>query len=156
MILWRISNHADLSGEGGRRASARWHTAGRPVVYLTSSPASALLEVLVHGLALDELPDTYQWLEIEVAPDVRSAPVPMLPPDWRRDLSRSRAIGDAWLAAGATPILQVPSVVAPKTTNYLLNPRHPDAARVRVASAIRYPVDRRLGRPRRITGRGSD
>jgi RES domain-containing protein len=144
VILWRISNHADLSGEGGRRASARWHTAGRPVVYLTSSPAAALVEVLVHGLTLDELPDTYQWLEIDVEAGARTERASTLPLDWPQDISRSRAIGDAWLARGATPLLEVPSAVVPKTRNYLFNPRHRDAGRVRIVSEIRYPLDRRL------------
>ena len=42
MILWRISRHRDLSGEGGLRAAGRWHEAGRPVVYLAESPAAAM------------------------------------------------------------------------------------------------------------------
>ena len=48
MFLWRISNHRTLDGRGGLETSARWHTLGRPVVYLAESVASALLEVLVH------------------------------------------------------------------------------------------------------------
>ncbi|MGB9409097.1 MAG: RES family NAD+ phosphorylase, partial [Terracidiphilus sp.] len=46
--LWRISNYVDLSGEGGLTASARWHTKGKPVVYLADSPAGAMLERIVH------------------------------------------------------------------------------------------------------------
>ena len=37
-----------LSGRGGLEADGRWHTAGRPVVYLASSEALAVLEVRVH------------------------------------------------------------------------------------------------------------
>jgi len=48
MFLWRISNHATLNGRGGLYTSARWHTAGRLVVYLAESSAGALLEALVH------------------------------------------------------------------------------------------------------------
>ena len=46
MFLRRISNHADLLGIGGMQASARWHTAGQPVVYLAERPSSALLKSL--------------------------------------------------------------------------------------------------------------
>ncbi|MGH7819352.1 MAG: RES family NAD+ phosphorylase, partial [Candidatus Binatia bacterium] len=46
MTLWRISNHSELKGIGGLRASGRWHTAGRPIVYLAEHPALCLLEVL--------------------------------------------------------------------------------------------------------------
>jgi RES domain-containing protein len=144
VTLWRISNHADLSGDGGRRIAARWHNAGAPVVYLTSSPASALLEALVHELSLDELPESYQWLEVDVGDGVRVAPPPELPPGWQRDLSKTRALGDAWLKDAPTPLLEVPSVIVPKTANYLLNPRHPKADDVRIASVIRYPLDLRF------------
>jgi RES domain-containing protein len=144
VTLWRISNHADLSGEGGKRASARWHTEGTPVVYLASSPAAALVEVLAHHLSLDTLPDTYQWLEIELDRDVDIDAAPSLGEDWRNDLSATRSVGDAWLRGRAAALLEVPSVLVPKTSNYLLNPRHPDARWLRIASAIRYPLDRRL------------
>ena len=71
MRLWRISNHADLSGEGGRRVGGRWHERGRPVVYLSEHPALALLENLVH-LEIDpeDLPSGYQLLTVDV-PDGR-------------------------------------------------------------------------------------
>ena len=41
MLLWRMSNHADLSGEGGRRVAGRWHERGRPVVYLSEREPAA-------------------------------------------------------------------------------------------------------------------
>jgi len=145
VTLWRVSNHVDLSGEGGRRTSARWHTAGRPVVYLASSPASALLEALVHELSLDELPDNYQWLEIDVGDKrVQVASPPSLPTAWRGEISTTRAAGDGWLKEAPTLLLEVPSVIVPKTSNYLLNPRHSAAAHVRIASVIHHPLDPRL------------
>jgi RES domain-containing protein len=57
MRLWRISNYADLSGEGGRRAEGRWHERGRPVVYLAEHAALALLETMVHlEIEYEDLP----------------------------------------------------------------------------------------------------
>lgn len=58
MELWRISNYADLSGEGGLRAAGRWHTRGKRIVYLTDHPASALLELLAH-MDRDLIPSSY-------------------------------------------------------------------------------------------------
>jgi RES domain-containing protein len=40
----------------------------------------------------------------------------------------------------------VPSAIMPFATNYLINPMHTDAARIRVAHAARYPHDQRLFR----------
>ena len=89
MVLWRISNFADLKGVGGLRAPGRWHTTGRPVVYLAEHPAGALLETLVHqeiGSAAD-LPDTYRLLRVEVGERVKIAELGegALPEDWRED-----------------------------------------------------------------------
>ena len=65
MDLWRLTEFPTLDGEGGRLYSARWHTAGSPIVYLAASPPGALIEILVH-LELDEneLPPSYR-LELE-------------------------------------------------------------------------------------------
>ena len=150
MRLWRISNYADLSGEGGRRRSGRWHSGGRPVVYLAEHPALALLEDLVHLEGdVDDLPDTYQLLEIDVPDDIAisaidAAQLGESDSDWRRNLAATRAVGDDWLHDGRTALLRVPSVVLPKSTNVLLNPAHADAGRMRIVEAARPVYDRRL------------
>jgi RES domain-containing protein len=147
MRLWRISNHASLSGEGGLHASGRWHTRGRRVVYLADHPASALLEVMVH-LEIDpeDLPSHYQLLGIDVPDGMRVMALAdhELPEGWRTEVAPIRARGDEWLRAGATALLQVPSVIVPAAANYLLNPAHPDAARISIASGLRAPFDPRL------------
>jgi RES domain-containing protein len=148
--LWRISNYADLSGEGGRRRSGRWHSGGRPVVYLAEHPALALLEDLVHLEGdVDDLPDTYQLLEIDVPDDIAISAVDTAQlgesdSDWRRNLGATRAVGDDWLKVGRTALLRVPSVILPKSTNVLLNPAHADARKVKVVEATRPAYDRRL------------
>ncbi|KNZ33560.1 MAG: hypothetical protein AD742_05150 [Methylibium sp. NZG] len=147
MILWRISNHADLSGTGGLLHRGRWHSRGRPVVYLAQSAAGALLEVLVHIEAShpSELPREYQLMEVEV-PDDASAHEATLPPSsaWQNDIALTRRIGDQWLASAASLLLRVPSAVVGRTFNALLNPAHPEARACRIVSVARYPFDDRL------------
>ncbi|MGE5205432.1 MAG: RES family NAD+ phosphorylase [Chlamydiota bacterium] len=147
MLLWRISNHATLSGEGGLIASARWHTQGRPILYLAQTPAGALVEVLVH-LELDpaHLPKSYKLLKAEAPDDisVRTIGKAELPENWTQDLLATRTLGDEWLRSGATALLRVPSAIVPETFNLLLNPHHPDAARLRIVSHRDYPWDKRL------------
>src|SRR5882757_3150182 len=107
MRLWRISNFANLSGEGGLLASGRWHSRGRRIVYLSDHPASALLEVLVHlEVDVDDLPVSYQLLAVDF-PGEASETVSMgaLPPDWRTNIAVTRQVGDRWLNAGATALL---------------------------------------------------
>ena len=147
MVLWRISNHTTLAGRGGLLASARWHTQGRPIVYLAQSPAGALTEVLVHlELEPDDLPRSYKLLKVEVPGDVAVARVDLaaLPKRWKDKLTITRTIGDKWLASRKTALLRVPSVIVPETFNVLLNPEHPDARRIKVLSHQRYPWDERL------------
>jgi RES domain-containing protein len=147
-ILWRISDHVDLEGFGGRKFSSRWTSMGRRVVYLAESSAGALLEVLVHvELEEDELPDEYQLLQISY-PDglaVRELDPPPLP-DWRDRQRITQRIGDHWLASLETPLARVPSAIVPRTWNYLLNPEHPDAKQVQIAEVIKERFDNRLFR----------
>lgn len=144
--LWRISNFRSLSGEGGLRYSARWHTAGRPIVYLAASPAGAMIEVLVHlELEEDELPAAYTLLRIEtpVSLAIEELRVPVKG-DWKTDLGISRKLGDEWLRNAKTALARVPSAILPNTFNYLLNPLHPDAKKIRIAGTSKASFDPRL------------
>lgn len=147
-VLWRISNHSDLSGEGGRRGSARWHTRGRPIVYLADSPASAMLEQIVHLQdGNGKLPSFYHLLEIWAPEDLPIKDVlTMADAGWKQKLELTQRIGNAWLASLATPLARVPSAIVPRTWNYLLNPEHPDAGHVKIESAVRERFDNRLFR----------
>ena len=147
MFLWRISNHSTLDGQGGLAASARWHTEGRPIVYLAESPAGALLEALVHlELGLARLPKSYRLLKAEASDDLSRKAVPAsdLPNTWFHDQAATRTIGDEWLASKSAVFLRVPSVIVPETFNLLLNPQHPHASRVQVLWHEEYPWDKRL------------
>jgi RES domain-containing protein len=147
MRLWRISNHASLSGDGGLYAAGRWHSRGRRIVYLADHPASALLEILVHlEVATEDLPSHYQLLGVEVSEDVATTAVEEreLPPDWRAQPALTRARGDGWIAEGTSALLRVPSAIVPAGMNFLLNPAHPDATRIGIPSAERAAFDPRL------------
>jgi len=145
MELWRISNYADLSGLGGLRASGRWHSRGKRIVYLADHPASALLEMLLH-LDRDLIPASYRLLRI-VVPEtlgIEKFSVDALASDWRDHPAASRDIDDQWPDRSSTALLQVPSVIVPEARNYLLNPSHPEAAGIAIAEIIEAPFDPRL------------
>lgn len=128
-------------------ASGRWHSMGRPVVYLAETPAGAMLEVLVH-LEVDpeDIPDNLRLLRVEIPDQVASIRVPdALPNEWEDLLPATHCIGDAWLAKGETLLLQVPSAIMLHTTNYLLNPAHADTRLVSVTVET-LRLDRRLFR----------
>jgi RES domain-containing protein len=148
MVLWRISNHCDLSGAGAQRFSARWHTAarGKPVVYLAEHPALALIETLVNLRARpDTLLDKYQLMKV-ASRSVSSTIVEgsSLPDGWRSYWPATQVIGDEWLASGSTALLAVPSAPSPESTNYLLNPLHPDARHIQIDWCRSIGYDNRL------------
>jgi RES domain-containing protein len=133
------------------RASGRWHSRGRRVVYCSPNPATALLEVLEHAeIDLEDVPVNFRYLEIE-APDRTSMEVVsghVLERNWADDLQLTRGVGDEWLSSTRTALLKVPSTIVPATWNLLVNPRHADAGRIRIAHTYEHPLDTRLQHPR--------
>jgi len=144
--LWRISGFNSLSGEGGLKYSARWHTAGHRVVYLAESPAGALIEHLVH-LELNEKswPVFYDLMQV-TDPDGVEVETLILPAgdEWKRLPIITRSLGDEWLRSKRTALARVPSAILPSTWNFLLNPDHPEAAEIRIIEIARADYDPRL------------
>ena len=142
MILWRVSNYADLKGVGGIKRAGRWHSVGRPVVYLAEHPALALLETLVHLdiETIDELPDMYKLLKVELA----DPPSLIVLEEALEDEAASRQLGDDWLRGGHSLLLQVPSVLVPESSNFLFNPSHIDAAKAQILANHDWPFDKRF------------
>ncbi len=145
MILWRISNHTDLSGLGGERAHGRWHKAGRGkrIVYLSEHPAVALVETLVNLRGNAALfPERFQLLKVSLPAAVDVAEAEAI--KRLESLDETQAVGDKWLASGESAILRVPSVPSPESWNYLLNPLHPKAIGVAIDWSRSIAYDRRL------------
>lgn len=149
---WRLTKTKHLAtawdGEGARRTGGRWNGAGTAVVYTSATLSLALVETLVH-------------LPSGVLPAFSAVPVDFddslvafledgdLPADWRSDPvpASTRAIGDAWVLAAKRAVLKVPSVIVPMEFNYVVNPRHPDFARVNAGTPMPFPFDPRLPLP---------
>jgi RES domain-containing protein len=150
MRLWRVSNHADLSGQGGRRAAGRWHERGQPVVYLAEHAALAVLETLVHlGVDPEDVPSHYQMLTIDVpegvaVEEITETALAARIADWRTAPDETRKLTHTWFAQRPTALLRVPSVIVPDAPNYLLNPLHPDAARIAIVARQTVAFDARL------------
>lgn len=144
--LWCISVFHSLSGEGGLKYSARWHTAGHRVVYLAESPAGALIEQLV-PLQLNEKnwPAFYPLMQV-TAPDGMEVETLSMPvgDEWKRLPSVTRGLGDEWLRSKRTALALVPSAIMPSTWNFLLNPDHPEATEIRIIEIARAVSDPRL------------
>jgi len=140
MMVWRLCRrpHADLSGEGGRLFSGRWHSAGRPVIYTADSPALAILEVRVHlDLPYDLIPDDYVLMTIDIGDPIEVETIGAIP-------ANPRAFGDHWLLERRSAVLHVPSVIAPRGFNCLINPMHPAAEDATILEIEDFRFDPRL------------
>lgn len=148
MIGYRIARAryiGDLSGEGARLHGGRWNAPGVPMLYLAESRALAALEELtyvqVKTLSLDMQLATISFPDDAVA-DV-AAP---LPDDWA-SIPHGPAtprIGSAWALGGRGLVLRAPSAHMPEEHNYLINPRHPRSAELRVVTVRPFAFDVRL------------
>jgi RES domain-containing protein len=151
-VAWRIVIRrfakSSFTGEGARLFGGRWNSPGRPVVYTAQSQALAALEILVH-LDFEKLLSHYLAIPVTIPPHLIEFLSPSsLPKNWRAyPAPRStHAIGDAWLARASSPALQVPSVVIPSESNFLLNPAHPQFPKLRLGKPVPFLFDPRLTR----------
>lgn len=149
---WRLTKTRYLAtawdGAGARKAGGRWNSVGIAVVYVSETLALALVEVLVH-LPSGVLP-AYSAIPVEFAEALVTTLSPQrLPRNWRVSPppAGTRALGDAWYAAGASAVLRVPSVVVPGESNYVLNPAHPGFTRITIGAPMAFPFDLRLAKP---------
>jgi RES domain-containing protein len=148
MLLYRIAKCTyieDLSGTGARLYGGRWNSIGRPVVYLASSRALAVLEVLVH-LPPTLIPDNFCQITFEVPNDVLALDVNILPSNWQEypEPSVLKTLGDSFLKDSKHLLLKVPSAVVKEEFNYLLNPGHKGMQQVKVVDMQPFNFDERL------------
>lgn len=148
ITAWRTTRRAyartALDGEGAALYGGRWNPMGVPVVYLSSSRALSVLEVLTQVRGPQDLAD-HVLIPVTFAAAAVTAPE-RLPDDWRARPSgeATRRLGAAWASTGAHLVLRVPSVVLPAEANYVLNPRHPAAARLTIGEPEPLDLDPRL------------
>ncbi len=151
LTVWRLvkEKHAKNAfvGEGARQFGGRWNARGTPVVYLSSSLSLAALELFLH-LTTDDARLRFAAIPVEMPAGLTPATLPRrkLPKAWRSEPppDACKALGSAWAEAGGTVLLQVPSVIVPHESNYLLNPRHPDFARLKIHRVKPFGFDSRM------------
>ena len=134
-----------FDGEGARVWGGRWNSAGCAVVYTSATTSLGLLEKLVHTDA--SLLPFYATISVTFGADLVKMLEPGgLPASWRsfpapHELQR---VGDAWVDSMRSCILEVPSVIVPHESNFILNPKHPDFTSIQIGDPIDLDVDARL------------
>jgi RES domain-containing protein len=127
---WRIADGRfnPFSPVGASLVGGRWNSPGLGVICASRSYAGAMLECLAHA-GIGRVPRTHVAIEIAIAETVavERHDERGLPAGWdHADLHVARAFGDGWIRERRTAVLVVPSVVARREGNVLINPQHPD------------------------------
>ncbi len=132
-----------FDGEGARLYGGRWNSVGTPVVYLASRLSLAALEILVHSKRPEDLMN-YVYLKLEF--EDSSVSQLDLPKDWQQSPApiSTQKLGDSWVKEKGSLLLEVPSVIIPEETNYLLNPAHSEFEKLKIAEARAFGFDTRL------------
>jgi RES domain-containing protein len=125
MIVFRMHPiAANAFGTTGSFFNAgRWHHAGSRVIYAAQHVSLAVLETLIHSSRRKIPQRAITRLRIPDEVAIEQAP-------WM-DLPGSQVFGAIWLREMRTAVLRVPSVaVSRMESNFVLNPSHPEFARI--------------------------
>jgi len=117
------------------------------MVYTAGSESLAMLEILVHLEDILSLYHRYSVIPITFHHTlVRRVKSSALPANWFSPvpLASTQAFGDLWIRGQSSVILEVPSAVTQSERNYLINPAHPDFAKIMIEPAYLLEPDPRL------------
>ena len=105
-----------------------------------------MLEILAHGNRI-KLPGAHHVATFLIPAGVSAETVSAIDaPGWDEPGSDvARALGDEWFTRAATAVLFVPSAIArPYEQNLVINPAHPDFARLEMTAPVAVTWDARL------------
>ena len=146
-ILRRPFSRTPFDGEGAYRYGGRWSSSGTRLAYTAEHLSLAMLEYFVH-IDPDDPPRDLVLAAADIPASVSRVVLPSkkLPANWRAapPPARLAEIGDAFAREHRAAVLVVPSALAPAESNWLVNPLHPDFARIRIHRAEPFLYDSRL------------
>ncbi len=155
MKVFRIERQKYLSttlqGIGASMTDGfRWNSQHTRIVYTSESRSLAMLEIAVHLNIHENLPNDRYLLEIEIPDNIQILEVMLedLPENWdaKPPTLETQTIGDDFVYGNDAVVLKVPSAIIPEEFNYLINPNHKDAKRIKVLNERKLEFDERLGR----------
>ena len=138
-----------LKGIGAAKTEGyRWNSLDTYIVYTASTRALATMEVAVHLDLSEDLPTDRFYVEIDIPEDIEILELETtdLPDDWdnKPPVLKTQIIGDSFVESNEFAVLRVPSSIVPPEYNYLINPNHGDASRIKVVSTEPMKFDKRI------------
>lgn len=138
---------APFDGEGAFRYGGRWSSPGTRLSYTSEHQSLALLEYFVH-LDQDDPPDDLVVAMAEIPEGLPRTQVQLnqLPANWRDPLAPPELahIGDEFVRRRQHCLLLVPSAIVPAEFNWLVNPEHPEYAKITVLDLEPVSYDARM------------
>jgi RES domain-containing protein len=126
----------------------RWNSLHTFLVYTAESRSLATLEVSVHLDLNEDLPTDRYYVEIDIPQDVEIVELSFedLPENWdaKPPIIETQYIGDDFVTQNQAAVLKVPSCIVQQEFNYLANPNHPDAKKIKVISTQKFTFDSRI------------
>lgn len=122
--------HPIYDSEGARLFPGRWNTSLSPLIYTSEHYSTAMLEKLVHANSV--LPPNQHYVRITIPNGISYELFQTAAyPGWDgKDEGLCKAFGQEWVAERRSALLIVPSIPARIERNILINPQHPDAAKI--------------------------
>ncbi len=126
----------------------RWNSLNTYLVYTAESRALATLEVAVHLDLNEDLPKDRYYVEIDIPDNVTILELNIedLPESWdsKPPILETQFIGDDFAKEKNAAVLKVPSSIVQQEFNYLINPSHPDSAKISIISKTPFKFDGRF------------
>ncbi|MGB0391435.1 MAG: RES family NAD+ phosphorylase [Salibacteraceae bacterium] len=126
----------------------RWNSRNTFLVYSAATRSLALLEVSAHLDFNNDLPTDRYFVEIEIPDEMEifTLEVGDLTHGWNNKPPEeiSQQIGDSFVQSMVGAVLRVPSSIIPQEYNFLINPFHPDAQKIKVVEHQILQFDNRL------------
>ena len=116
------------------------------MLYTSSTSSLAMLEIIAHGIVLNE---NYCLLILDLPEDkIKVMQHQELPPDWfiHPAPDQLKKIGDAFISENKYLALSIPAAVNRQERNILINPRHADFKKVMAIGADKVLFDTRVTR----------
>ncbi len=142
-----------FDGEGAYRYGGRWSSPGTRLAYASEHQSLAMLEYFVH-LDPEDPPDDLVLATADVPESLAQERVEAraLPANWRESPAPPRLaeIGDEFVKKAENCVLIVPSALAIRENNWLIDPQHSEFKQITVNPAEPLGYDlRKVPRHRR-------
>jgi|TARA_R110002110_G_scaffold209970_3_gene422400 RES domain-containing protein len=143
--LSKLKYAQEFNGKGAAKFGNRWNSKGVEIIYTAESRALAMAEVVVH-VSLATLPKDFVMIEIDIPESLSFNLLKSkdLREDWNSHphTSHTQQLGDDFVDSKDFCVCKVPSAVVKGDFNYLINPHHKDAKRIKIKSVTTFPFDK--------------